>query len=80
MGGVNENSVQFSFSSGIVDGGGTSLGGGTGGLVGHLSSSTIKDCYSTASVGATRDPGGLVGISENAPNITNSYTGPVTVL
>ena len=80
VGRVNENStIQFSFSNGSVDGGGTSFGSGTGGLVGKLDSSTIKDCYSTASVTATRNPGGLVGISENAPNITNSYSaGPVT--
>ena len=80
VGRVNENStIQFSFSNGSADGGGTSFGSGTGGLVGKLDSSTIKDCYSTASVTATRNPGGLVGISENAPNITNSYSaGPVT--
>ena len=70
---------QFLFSNGSADGGGTSFGSGTGGLVGKLDSSTIKDCHSTVSVTATRNPGGLVGISENAPNITNSYSaGPVT--
>ena len=54
---------------------------GTGGLVGHMTnSSSISNSYSTATVIAIDDVGGLVGIGQGS-TISNSYaTGLVTTL
>ena len=63
--------VSNSYSTGIVSGTGTWVGG----LVGNSNnSSLITNCYSTGNVSGANNVGGLVGANDNSSTVNNCYS------